>query len=200
MIINPKGIRFITFVAFVQIAIQIAFFYISVKGISLSYVRHPLSLLSIAAYLATIIYLLNILKFFGEKGSVLTAFKLYIGVELAMFAANTLSGILFNNYTYYQLFAAANFIAVLYLSIQIFTIKNPAIKQPFSLLGISLLVTSILSLVTPFLFTLINDYMIFSYVNLIRLIPIVATINIFNKVAEQLKTSATEEKDNFGLK
>jgi hypothetical protein len=197
--INLKAIRFITLIAFINIAIKILLFYFNINNIqSVDNLRYPLTTLSAVTYVAILIYLLHILKFFKEKDSVIVALRIYIGFEVVFFIFNLVFSMLFNNYSYYNIMGVIHCVVLVYLVTRIFDLQSPIIKPPFVLWALALLVIAIIRMTMPIFFTFLMNIKSFPYFTLIDIIPIIAAIIILNKVPIALKyTEQTPLKDPF---
>ncbi|MDN5285471.1 MAG: hypothetical protein JWR38_1745 [Mucilaginibacter sp.] len=214
--INLKSIRFITLVAFFKIAILILYVYLDVNDkITGNYIRYLFTGLSLITFIVIAVYLLGILKFLGEGNSVLIAFKIFIGFELASFVANmAVSLLLFpkhpNGYLYYfTIVEIVRFFVFLYLSIQLTRIQDPILKSSFVFFGVAALVNLILAAVMPFYVSYMVKSMIvkptestihhiYTYSGMANMLPIIAVLIILNQVQERLNyAEGTAKKDPF---
>jgi hypothetical protein len=197
--INSKAIRFITLIAFINIAIKILLFYFNINSNqTVDYLQYPLNILSIVTYVAILIYLLNILNFFKEKNSVILAFKIYIGFEVIFFIFNRVFILLLHSYSYSDIMSVIHCIVIVYLATRIFDLQNPAIKLPFVFFVLALLVIAIIRMTMPVFLTFLMNIKSFPYFTLVDIIPIIAAITILNKVPDALKyAEETPQKAPF---
>lgn len=205
--INLKSIRIVTLVAFFKIAILILYPCLAITNIvAATYIRYLFTILSLATFIIIVIYLFGILKFLREDDDILLAFKVFIGFELVNFVINmSLSLLVFpklhNSYLYvgyyYGIMEIIRFVLLLYLSIQLSRMQDPALKSSFVFFGVASLASCIIVTVAPFYAAYIVNYMgvgshahimrhIYDYAGMANILPLIAVIIILSQLRQRL--------------
>lgn len=188
---NPPATRVAVIAAFLQIAIQFIFLYFGTdnnSGIFL-YIRYALSGLALLTHLLVLFFLQSVLKFFKEKNSIVSAFGVFIILNIVYYILNITAGMWITNLvSFYTIASIVYFLLNLYLVAMSFMVKHPVIRNGFMLFGVLLLVASIAIVALPALFGLLGvGFSAFRYIYLVNVLPPVAAIVIFNKTTESAK-------------
>jgi hypothetical protein len=101
-----------------------------------------------------ILYLVNVLIFFEEKSSIVTAFTIYICLYVLRTIDTLSAGNTFQN-TIAIVLGTATFVVSIYLFFRVLQIKADYIRAPYRLFGYGLLILVLLEGFTPLVFPFI---------------------------------------------
>jgi hypothetical protein len=189
---NPPAVKIGIIIAFIQIAVQISFLYIIMNfGLPNTYLNVLLSVFTVAAYSIMIYFLRATLVYFDEKRSIVNAFSIYLGLNIALFLAGTAISYLVKDNHLLPYIITLYYVVVLYIAVQSFRVSQPVIKSGFALFAIFLLIVTFGNLALPAVFNFFNvDSHLYRYIHLVSMLPLIGAIIIFNSVANGAKTPA----------
>lgn len=189
---NPPAVKIGIIIAFIQIAVQISFLYIIMNfGLPNTYLNVLLSVFTVAAYSIVIYFLRATLVYFDEKRSIVNAFSIYLGLNIALFLAGTAISYLVKDYHLFSYAVKLYYVILLYIIVQSFRVSQPVIKSGFALFAVILLIVTLGNLALPAAFNFFNvDHHLYAYIHLLSILPPIGAIIIFSSVGNGAKTPA----------
>ena len=195
---NLLSVKIGIIIAFIQIAVQILFLYISMNGGFLNmYLNVLLSVFTFVAYSIVIYFLRATLVYFDEKQSIVNAFSIYLGLNIALFLVSTAISYLVKDYHLFSYIITLYYVIVFYIAVQSFRVSQSVIKSGFALFAVILLIVILGNQALPVVFNFFNvDHHLYGYLHLLSILPPIGAIIIFNSVVG----NSEKTLDNFGEK
>jgi hypothetical protein len=186
MKLNLSNHRLLTILTIFNTLLLIPALLIKILGVSTSLLEHLLLYLSLnISYTLIVIFLINILWTFKEKPSIVTSFKVYACLTVLHLIKNLLHDSPFAK-TYALLVGYLTIVITIYLTIQVFKIKNSLIAIPYRMFALSLFSVMIIELIVIIATTSAEDNII-KYVDIMRLLAPISILYIIKKTTPPFK-------------
>lgn len=139
-------------------------------------------------YILMLFYLIGILQFVGETIAIQTPFSLFVGIEVVIFISGFISSRSQSMLMMFFAIGAVKIIAIIYIAIIVFKIRNQQILVAFKIYGLSLILIFIVKTSMPFLFVMTNHAVLptLKYLGLTDVIPLIALLFIMDKTGEYI--------------
>jgi hypothetical protein len=139
-------------------------------------------------YILMLLYLIGILQSVGETIAVQTPFSLFLGIEVMIFISGFISSRSQSMVMMLTAIGVVKIIAIFYIAIIVFKVKNQQISVAFKIYGLSLILVFIVKMSMPFLFVMTNHAVspTLKYLGLTDIIPLIAMLFIIDKAGEYL--------------